>query len=83
VGCTSKRKLRVDVNKVLRYFGSGVKALSILKRGTIANMGIGTAQQQPFSHLTSQQEFFCVGKEEKNMVKVGGTLAAIKVKEIR
>jgi hypothetical protein len=39
-------------------------------------MGTETAQQHPFSHLTSQQELFCVGREEKNVVKVGGELAA-------
>jgi hypothetical protein len=36
-------------------------------------MGTETA---PFSHLTSQQERFCVGREEKNVVKEGGELAA-------
>jgi hypothetical protein len=39
-------------------------------------MGTDTMQQHPFFHLTIQQELFCVAREEKNVAKADGELAA-------
>ena len=78
-----KLGVKGGVNKILEYFGAGVKTLSVPERGTIANMGTetgATASVFPSDEVTSaflkgqRREEQWVALEADNGVRYSGVL---------
>jgi aconitate hydratase len=66
-----KLTVKGGVNKILEYFGSGVKTLSVPERGTIANMGTETgATTSIFPSDEVTRDFLKGQKREDQWVKL-------------